>query len=85
VFDAAKKLKAAGHPNCGFGNAWVTVGQPRAALGLAQPAPLHQVQRHGRLGHGAHLQQPAAREAPGEPRRAAEGQDLRLLGAHQHG
>ena len=24
VFDAAKKLKAAGHPNCGFGNAWVT-------------------------------------------------------------
>ena len=24
VFEAAKKLKAAGHPNCGFGNAWVT-------------------------------------------------------------
>src|SRR6478672_9079537 len=24
VFDAAKKLKAAGHANCGFGNAWVT-------------------------------------------------------------
>src|SRR6187200_362552 len=24
VFDAAKKLKAAGNPNCGFGNAWVT-------------------------------------------------------------
>ena len=24
VFAAAKKLKAAGHPNCGFGNAWVT-------------------------------------------------------------
>jgi sn-glycerol 3-phosphate transport system substrate-binding protein len=24
VFDAAKKLKATGHPNCGFGNAWVT-------------------------------------------------------------
>src|ERR1700752_5176509 len=24
VFDAAKKLKAAGYANCGFGNAWVT-------------------------------------------------------------
>jgi sn-glycerol 3-phosphate transport system substrate-binding protein len=24
VFEAAKKLKANGHPNCGFGNAWVT-------------------------------------------------------------
>jgi sn-glycerol 3-phosphate transport system substrate-binding protein len=24
VFAAAKKLKAAGHPNCGFSNAWVT-------------------------------------------------------------
>ena len=24
VFDAAKKLKASGHPNCGFSNAWVT-------------------------------------------------------------
>jgi sn-glycerol 3-phosphate transport system substrate-binding protein len=24
VFEAAKKLKAAGHANCGFGNAWVT-------------------------------------------------------------
>jgi sn-glycerol 3-phosphate transport system substrate-binding protein len=24
VFEAAKKLKASGHPNCGFGNAWVT-------------------------------------------------------------
>ena len=24
VFAAAKKLKANGHPNCGFGNAWVT-------------------------------------------------------------
>ena len=24
VFEAAKKLKASGHPNCGFTNAWVT-------------------------------------------------------------
>ena len=24
VFDAAKKLKTSGHPNCGFSNAWVT-------------------------------------------------------------
>jgi sn-glycerol 3-phosphate transport system substrate-binding protein len=24
VFEAAKKLKGAGHPNCGFSNAWVT-------------------------------------------------------------
>jgi sn-glycerol 3-phosphate transport system substrate-binding protein len=24
VFEAAKKLRASGHPNCGFGNAWVT-------------------------------------------------------------
>jgi sn-glycerol 3-phosphate transport system substrate-binding protein len=24
VFEAGKKLKASGHPNCGFGNAWVT-------------------------------------------------------------
>ena len=24
VFEAAKKLKASGHPNCGFGNAWIT-------------------------------------------------------------
>ena len=32
VFEAAKKLKAAGHPTCGFSNAWVDVGQSRAAL-----------------------------------------------------
>ena len=39
------------------------LGQPRAALGLAQRAARHQGQRHGRLRHGAEVQQPAAREA----------------------
>ena len=24
MFEAAKKLKASGHPTCGFSNAWVT-------------------------------------------------------------
>ncbi len=60
------------------------LGQPRAALGLAQRAARHQGQRHGRLRHGAQVQRPAAREAPAEPGRAAEGQDLRLLRPHQH-
>ena len=32
------------------------LGQPRAAVGLAQRAALHQGQRHGRLRHGAQLQ-----------------------------
>ena len=35
VFDAAKKLKAAGHKTCGFSNAWAIVGAYRAVLGLA--------------------------------------------------
>ena len=61
------------------------VGQPRAVLGLAQRAARHQVQRHGRLRHGAEVQHAAARQASREPGRAAEGQDLRLLGPHQHG
>ncbi len=38
VFEAAKKLKAAGYDNCGFSNAWVDLGQHRAVLGLAQRA-----------------------------------------------
>ena len=38
VFEAAKKLKAAGYDTCGFSNAWVDLGQSRAALGLAQRA-----------------------------------------------
>ncbi len=60
------------------------LGQPRAALGLAQRAALHQGQRHGRLRHGAQVQRAAARQASAEPGRAAEGQDLRLFGPHQH-
>ena len=60
------------------------LGQPRAVLGLAQRAARHQGQRHRRLRHRAQVQQPAARQAPGEPGRAAEGQDLRLFRPHQH-
>ena len=81
VFEAAKKLKAAGHRDLRLLQRLGHLGEPRAALGLAQRAALHQGERPRRLRHGAQLQRPAAREAPGEPDRAAEGQDLRLLRA----
>ena len=84
VFEAAKKLKAAGHATCGFSQRLGHLGQPRAALGLAQRAARHQGERPRRLRHRAEVQRPAARQAPADPGRAAEGQDLRLLGPHQH-
>ena len=40
VFEAAKKLKASGHPNCGFSNAWVTWVNVEQLVGLAQRAAL---------------------------------------------
>ena len=49
VFDAAKKLKAAGHRQLRLRQCLGDVGQPRAARRLAQHAPRHQGQRHGRL------------------------------------
>ena len=50
VFDAAKKLKAAGDRQLRLRQCLGHLGQPRAAVGLAQPSALHQGQRHGRLG-----------------------------------
>ncbi len=61
------------------------LAQRRAARRLAQRADGHQGQRHGRLRYGAEVQRAAVRQAPREPGRAAEGQDLRLLRPHQHG
>ena len=84
VFEAAKKLKAAGHANCGFGNAWVTW------VNLEQLSAWHNVplatKANGMDGFDTELKfnSPLHVEAPAEPGRAAEGQDLRLLGAHQH-
>ena len=61
------------------------LGEPRAALGLAQRAALHQGERARRLRHRAEVQRPDLQvQAPAEPGRAAEGQDLRLLRPHQH-
>ena len=66
VFEAAKKLKAAGHPNCGFGNAWVTW------VNLEQLSAWHNVplatKANGMDGWDTELKfnSPAARQAPGE-------------------
>ena len=83
VFDAAKKLKAAGHKTCGFSNAWASLGAYRAVLGLAQRADRHQGQRPRRLRYRADIQLAAACEASAEPDRTAEGQDLRLCRPRQ--
>ena len=79
VFDAAKKLKAAGHETCGFSNAWAIVGAYRAVFGLAQRADRNQGQRPRWFRHRPDLQLAAACEAFAEPDRPAEGQDLRLF------
>ena len=60
------------------------LGQPRAALGLAQRAAGDEGERPRRLRHRAEVQRSAAGQAPAEPRRPAEGQDLRLFRPHQH-
>ena len=83
VFDAAKKLKAAGHDDLRLLQCLGDLGEYRAVLGLAQRADRHQGQRPRRLRHGAEVQLAAAREAPAEPRRPAEGQDLRLFRPRQ--
>ena len=60
VFEAGKKLKAAGWDKCGVHDRLVTWALARAVLGLAQRADGHQGQRHRRLRHRAQVQQPAA-------------------------
>ena len=84
VFEAAKKLKAAGHANCGFGNAWVTW------VNLEQLSAWHNVplatKANGMDGFDTELKfnGPLHVKHLREPGRAAEGQDLRLLGPHQY-
>ena len=63
VFEAGKKLKAAGHGTCGFIERLGALGARRAVLGLAQRADGHQGQRPRRLRHRDEVQQPAACEA----------------------
>ena len=83
VFEAAKKLKAAGHSTCGFSNAWAPWAHHRAVLGLAQPADGHQGERPRRLRHRDEVQLAAACQSPADAGRPAEGQDLRLFGPRQ--
>ena len=63
VFEAAKKLKAAGYATCGFSNAWVTWAQSRAVVGLAQRAARHQGQRPRRLRYRAGVQRARCRSS----------------------
>ena len=84
LFEAAKKLKAAGLRHLRLLERLGDLGQSRAVLGLAQRAARDQGERARRLRHRAEVQRAAPRQAPGEPRRAAEGQDLRLFRPHQH-
>ncbi len=84
VFEAAKKLKASGHPTCGFSNAWVTwvnVEQLSAWHNTSLSTKANGLDGfdtvlnfNGPL-HTKHLR---------EPGRAAEGQDLRLFRPHQY-
>jgi sn-glycerol 3-phosphate transport system substrate-binding protein len=60
------------------------LGLRRAVLGLAQPADRHQGQRPRWFRHQTRVQHAAGDQADREPCRAAEGQELRLFGAHQH-
>ena len=85
VFEAAKKLKAAGPRRPAVSRpAWITW------VNIEQFSAWHNVplgdegERPRRFRHRAQDQLAAAREAPPEPRRAAEGQDLRLFRPHQH-
>ncbi len=79
VFDAAKKLKAAGHTTCGFSNAWATWAH------IEQFSAWHNVpigtKANGLDGFDTvlELQLAAAGQASAEPDRSAEGQDLRLF------
>ena len=83
VFDAAKKLKAAGHATCGFSNAWATWAH------IEQFSAWHNVpigsKANGLDGFDTVLdiQLAAARQASAEPDRPAEGQDLRLFRPRQ--
>ena len=61
------------------------LGQPRAVLGLAQRAARDEGSNGlDGLRHRAEDQFAAPRAPPGEPGRAAEGQDVRLFRPHQH-
>ena len=83
VFDAAKKLKAAGHATCGFSNAWATWAH------IEQFSAWHNVpigtKANGLDGFDTVLKfnSTAARQASAKPDRPAEGQDLRLCRPRQ--
>jgi sn-glycerol 3-phosphate transport system substrate-binding protein len=73
VFEAAKKMKAAGYDQVRLHDCMDDLGQYRAALGLAQRSDQHEGQRPRRFRHGTEDQLAPAREASAEPRRSAEG------------
>ncbi len=58
VFEAGKKLKAAGFDKCGFTDAWSTWALVEQFSRLAQRADGHQGQRPRRLRHRVQVQQP---------------------------
>ena len=83
VFEAAKKLKAAGHDDLRLLQRLGILGAYRAVFRLAQRADRHQGQRPRRFRHRAEVQLAAACQASAEPDRPAEGQDLRLFRPRQ--
>ena len=83
VFDAAKKLKAAGHATCGFSNAWATWAHIEQ-FSVWHNVPIgNQGKRPRRFRHRSDIQLAAASEASAEPDRPAKGQDLRLFRPRQ--
>ncbi len=66
VFEAGKKLKAAGHEHVRLLERLGALGARRAVLGLAQRADGHQGERPRRLRHRDEVQLAAAREAPAD-------------------
>ena len=83
VFEAAKKLKAAGFDKCGFSNAWATWANIEQ-FGAWHNIPIA-TKANGLDGFDTVLNfnSPPVREAPDQSGRAAEGQDLRLFRPHQ--
>jgi len=84
VFDAAKKLKAAGHATCGFSNGLGDMGETSSSFSAWHNAAIG-TKANGLDGFDtvSELQRTAAGQAPAEPDRSAEGQDLRLFRPRQ--